>query len=109
MARIVWTDEAERWLCDICEVIAADNPAAAFETVHGISDRAQILAEFPEVGYQYSASTRDVRILLYRRYRMPMCFPASAPRKSRAYLAAPSTSRGASSDSHIAIRWSGIP
>jgi len=70
MARIVWTDEAERWLRDIYEFIAADNPAAASETVQGIYDRAQVLSEFPEIGYRYSASTREVRILLYGHYRI---------------------------------------
>jgi plasmid stabilization system protein ParE len=70
MARIVWTDEAERWLRDIYEFIAADNPAAAVDTVQGIYDRTQVLAEFPEIGYRYSASTRDVRILLYGHYRI---------------------------------------
>jgi toxin ParE1/3/4 len=70
MARIVWTDEAERWLRDIYEFIAADNPAAAFDTVQGIYDRAQVLSEFPEIGYRYAASTRDVRILLYGHYRI---------------------------------------
>jgi toxin ParE1/3/4 len=47
MARIVWTDEAERWLRDIFEFIATDNPAAAIDTVQGIYDRAQVLCEFP--------------------------------------------------------------
>jgi len=47
MARIVWTDEAERRLRDIYEFIAADNPAAALETVQGIYDRAQVSSEFP--------------------------------------------------------------
>jgi len=29
MAEISWTDEAQRWLTDIFEYIAADNPKAA--------------------------------------------------------------------------------
>jgi toxin ParE1/3/4 len=65
MARIVWTDEAGRWLRDIYEFIAADNPVAAADTVQGLYDRAQIPADFPEIGYRYSASMRHVRILLY--------------------------------------------
>jgi len=37
MAQIAWTDEALRWLEDIFEYIAADNPDAANRTVEGIS------------------------------------------------------------------------
>jgi toxin ParE1/3/4 len=36
MARITWTDEAQRWLRDIHDYIAADNPQAAAETIDGI-------------------------------------------------------------------------
>jgi hypothetical protein len=32
MAEIAWTEEAQRWLEDIFEYIAADNPAAAART-----------------------------------------------------------------------------
>ena len=62
MAEITWTDESQRWLQDIFEYIAADNPSAAARTVQGIYDRAQDLATFPEMGYRYSASSRHVRI-----------------------------------------------
>ncbi len=70
MAEITWTAEAQRWLNDIFEYIAADNPQAAAETVNGIYERAQVLAKFPEIGHRYSASTRHVRILLYGHYRI---------------------------------------
>ncbi len=70
MAEIRWTDEAQRWLQDIYEYIAADNPAAASRTVQGIYDRAQDLARFPEIGQRYAASERHVRILLYEHYRI---------------------------------------
>ena len=36
MAKITWTDESRRWLEDIFEHIAADNPDAADATVQGI-------------------------------------------------------------------------
>jgi plasmid stabilization system protein ParE len=36
MAQITWTNEALRWLEDIFEYIAADNPDAASRTVEGI-------------------------------------------------------------------------
>jgi toxin ParE1/3/4 len=70
MAQIAWTREAERWLSDIYEYIASDNPVAAMETVQGIYDRAQVLADFPESGSRYWASSRNVRILLYGHYRI---------------------------------------
>jgi plasmid stabilization system protein ParE len=69
VAAITWTLEAERWLIDIQEYIAADNPQAAARTVQGIYDRAQLLREFPEMGHRYWASSRNVRILLYGHYR----------------------------------------
>ncbi|HYR33572.1 MAG TPA: type II toxin-antitoxin system RelE/ParE family toxin [Burkholderiales bacterium] len=70
MAEIRWTEEAERWLQDIYEYIAADNPGAAARTVQGIYDRAQDLAQYPELGQRYLASQREVRILLYGHYRI---------------------------------------
>lgn len=70
MAEISWTDEAQRWLNDIYEYIAADNPQAAARTVEGIYDRAQDLRRFPELGAPYTASARNARILLYGHYRI---------------------------------------
>lgn len=40
MAQITWTDEAARWLEDIFEHIAEQNPDAAGRTVEGIFERA---------------------------------------------------------------------
>ena len=70
MAVIAWTDEAQQWIEDIFEYIAADNPQAAAQTVQGIYERAQILATFPEIGHRYQASPRNVRVLLYGHYRI---------------------------------------
>lgn len=42
MAEITWTAEAERWLKDIYDYIAQDNPAAADKVVSGIYQRAQV-------------------------------------------------------------------
>ena len=71
MAEIIWTEEAERWLKDIHGYIAQDNPAAAEKIVSGIYQRAQILHEFPEVGYKYKSEPEgDIRILLYGHYRI---------------------------------------
>jgi plasmid stabilization system protein ParE len=70
MAEIRWTEEAQRWLEDIYEYIAADNPIAAARTVQGIYDRAQDLSKFPAIGQRYAASERHVRIILYGHYRI---------------------------------------
>ena len=70
MAQIAWTDEALRWLEDIFEYIAADNPDAAARTVEGIFERTQALTQYPELGHRYLHSTRNVRILLYGHYRI---------------------------------------
>lgn len=51
MVKIIWTDEAERWLKDIHDYIAADNSTAPFTVVEGIYERAQILSKFPEIGH----------------------------------------------------------
>ena len=70
MAKLVWTDEALRWLEDIFEYIAQDNPPAAARTVQGIYDRAQALVHHPEMGERYAGSEHHVRILLYDHYRI---------------------------------------
>jgi plasmid stabilization system protein ParE len=70
VATVRWTAEAERWLEDIYEHIATDNPRAAAETVEGIYQRAQSLADIPEIGERYRVSKREVRILLFSHYRI---------------------------------------
>ena len=70
MAQIAWTDEARRWLEDIFEYIAGDNPEAAVQSVEGIFERAQVLAQYPELGHRYLHSERNVRILLFGHYRI---------------------------------------
>jgi toxin ParE1/3/4 len=70
MAKVGWTLEAQRWLEDIFEFIATENPEAASRTVMGIYEKAQVLAEYPEIGHRYWASARHVRILLYGHYRI---------------------------------------
>lgn len=71
MVEIRWTREAERWLKDIYDYIAKENPAAAAKVVSGIYGKAQLLREFPELGYKYrSEAEGDIRILLYGHYRI---------------------------------------
>lgn len=71
MVEINWTFEAELWLKEIYEYIKKDNPGAARRTIELIHMKAQILYEFPEIGYKYQhAGRRNIRILLYGHYRI---------------------------------------
>jgi len=69
VAKIAWTLEAQRWLREIHEYIATDNPEAAHRTVAAIIDRAEILSIFPEIGHRYRAE-RHIRVLMYGHYRI---------------------------------------
>jgi plasmid stabilization system protein ParE len=71
LAKINWTAEAERWLEEIYDYIASDNPRVAMRTVEAIYEKAQMLSAFPQIGYRYEEITdREVRILLYGHYRI---------------------------------------
>lgn len=71
MAKINWTDEAEKWLRDIHRHIAQDNPVAAERVTIGIYRKAQVLTDFPRIGYKYRAEPDgEIRILLYGHYRI---------------------------------------
>ncbi len=71
MAEIRWSYEAEQWLKEIYEYISADNPTAAQKVVSGIYDKAQMLSNFPQLGYKYREEPEgDIRILLYGHYRI---------------------------------------
>lgn len=70
MGHVTWTEESLRWLEDIFEYIATNDPVAARKTVIGIHVRTRILREHPIVGHRYDASVRHVRILMYGHYRI---------------------------------------
>jgi plasmid stabilization system protein ParE len=71
MAEVRWTEEAHRWLSDIFDYIAAENPDAAGKVVTGISEKSRLLRRFPEIGYKYRAEPEgEIRILLYGHYRI---------------------------------------
>jgi plasmid stabilization system protein ParE len=75
MAEIRWTEEAAIWLEDIHKYTAKDNPQATARVVEGIYEKAQILFEFPEIGYHYrKVPEGDIRVLLYGHYRMYRLF-----------------------------------
>ncbi len=71
MATINWTAEAEQWLKDIHDYIFKDSPSAALHLVEAIYNKAQLLLEFPEIGYTYKTNPDlHIRILLYGHYRI---------------------------------------
>lgn len=71
MGQVRWTREAEIWLRDIHAYIAQNNPAAAQRTVERIYRKAEVLRDFPQIGYVYRPrSGEPVRILLYGHYRI---------------------------------------
>jgi len=71
LAEINWTRESEIWLKDIYDYIAADNSEAAARTIANIYEKAQLLKQHPKLGYKYeTVESRQVRILLYRHYRI---------------------------------------
>ena len=71
MAEIRWSHEAEQWLREIYEFISQDNPTAAGKVISGIYEKAQLLSDFPEIGYKYREEPEGViRILLYVHYRI---------------------------------------
>ena len=71
MATLNWTYEAERWLKDIHDYIAQDKPKTANQVVTAIYRKAQILKDFPEIGYHYRSELEgEIRILLYGHYRI---------------------------------------
>jgi toxin ParE1/3/4 len=69
VATIAWTDEAQRWLREIHDYIAEDNPDAATRIVLGIHERVTVLLTFPEIGHRYRENP-DIRVLLYGHYRI---------------------------------------
>ncbi len=71
MAQIDWTREAQIWLRDIYEFIAADNPRAAASIIQDIYTVAQGLRDHPRLGRRYEhISDREIRILVHGHYRI---------------------------------------
>lgn len=71
MAQVTWTAEAQLWLRDIHDYIAAENPAAAQRVALAIYESVRVLHEHPRLGQRYLYVTdREVRILHYSHYRI---------------------------------------
>ena len=79
MAQLIWTDTAVRWLEDIFQYVAADNPAAATAVMEGILKRAELAAEFPAIGSLLrKVDEGEVRVALYGHYRLPYLYRQDA-------------------------------
>ncbi len=52
MARISWTDEAQKWLREIYEYVARDNKEAAVKLVNSIRQKVKVLEDFPLLGHR---------------------------------------------------------
>jgi plasmid stabilization system protein ParE len=84
MAELTWTAEAERWLRDIYDYIAQDNPAAAIRTVEAIYQKAEILREFPESGYRYrQRPDRHLGLPWSTRHRLLLSIASYSKRHAR--------------------------
>ena len=71
MAQVIWTAEAELWLRDIFDYIAADNPDAAARVVGELYTAVQSLRQHPRLGQRYRhIAGREVRVLLHDAYRI---------------------------------------
>ena len=71
MAQVAWTAEAQLWLRDIHDYIAAENPAAAQRVALAIYESVRVLHEHPRLGQRYLYVTdREVRILHHSHYRI---------------------------------------
>jgi toxin ParE1/3/4 len=72
MARLIWTQEAVRWLGSIFDYIATENPVAARRVVTDIYEKVAVLKIFGGIGYRYELDQEgdEVRILLYGHYRI---------------------------------------
>jgi plasmid stabilization system protein ParE len=79
LAKVVWTNEAERWLLKIHDYIARDKPEAAFNVVKSIYARAQVLEQFPRSGQSYrTKGGREARILMWGHYRIVYVQPTES-------------------------------
>lgn len=71
MAQVVWTLEAQLWLRDIFDYIAAENPDAAARVISELQAAAQLLRENPRLGQRYQhIANREVRVLVHNAYRI---------------------------------------
>ena len=79
MAQVTWTLEAQTWLRDIHDFIAADNPLAAEKVVLGLHASGRSLQLHPRLGRRYVYITdREVRVLVRGHYRIAYLIKAGS-------------------------------
>lgn len=79
MAEIIWTEEGVRWLHEIHSYIAEKSSVAAQNVTNGIYEKAQLLKDYPQLGYCYRSEPEgDIRILLYGHYRIAYLIKAKS-------------------------------
>jgi toxin ParE1/3/4 len=78
VVQLEWTELAYCCLQDIRQYIALDNPKAAEKVVFGILNKAEMLVDFPRLGYlREVAGDVEIRITLYGHYRIPYSYKNS--------------------------------
>lgn len=71
MGKIRWTKKATGWVEKIYRYVAKDKPLAAQRLVQEIYHTAELLSDFPEIGYRLSdPQFQGLRVLLYGHYRI---------------------------------------
>lgn len=71
MGKITWTEEAKRWMREIYDFIANDNPEAAGEVVLDIFNNAQKLMKYPQLGRRLSGyDNLELRCYQYDNFRI---------------------------------------
>jgi toxin ParE1/3/4 len=71
VAELKWTREALNGLEEIPRYITQDNPRAADRVIDGILNKADLLADFPDIGTRWRLVTEgEVRMVLYGHYRI---------------------------------------
>jgi plasmid stabilization system protein ParE len=79
VAQVTWTLEAQTWLRDIHDFIAADNPLAAEKVVLGLHASGRSLQLHPRLGRRYvHIIDREVRVLVRGHYRIAYLIKAGS-------------------------------
>lgn len=71
MAKIVWSEEALDWMQRIDGYLAEVSPEAAVQTLEGILQQVEMLADHPRIGGRLPKwNPREVRSKLYGKYQI---------------------------------------
>lgn len=71
MAKLIWTEESLDQLRRIGDYLSEHSPEAAATVTEGVWQKAQVLSDFPEIGWRHhEIENRNVRSILYGHYRI---------------------------------------